>query len=186
MSDARIHLDGNIGGPRPGTEQAIDIQASQSGMMYAKFSVATTERKKTQDGSWEDGDTSWWNCTAFGNTAEMVVRDPGQGRPGDLDGKVKIRNYEKDGETQAVGGGDRGQDRAGPVPGQAEEHPVPDPSAVRRVIGTSFLMRILVTGPASGRTRKPCMTPCSASSWPTPRSLPRKSPWSTAVLTAST
>ena len=100
MSDARIHLDGNIGGPRPGTEQAIDIQASQSGMMYAKFSVATTERKKTQDGSWEDGDTSWWNCTAFGNTAEMAAETLYKGDPVMLDGKVKIRKYEKDGETK--------------------------------------------------------------------------------------
>ena len=103
MSDARIHLDGNIGGPRPGTEQAIEIHASQSGMMYAKFSVATTERKKTQDGSWEDGDTSWWNCTAFGNTAEMAAETLDKGDPVMLDGKVKIRKYEKDGvEHQSV------------------------------------------------------------------------------------
>ena len=100
MSDARIRLDGNIGGPRPGTENAIDIQAGQSGTMYARFSVATTERKKDRDGNWEDGDTSWWSCTAFGNTAEMAAESLDKGDPVILDGKVKIRKYEVNGETK--------------------------------------------------------------------------------------
>ena len=100
MSDARIRLDGNIGGPRPGTENAIDIQAGQSGTMYARFSVATTERKKDRDGNWSDGDTSWWNCTAFGNTAEMCAETLDKGDPVILDGNVKIRKYESNGETK--------------------------------------------------------------------------------------
>ena len=95
MAGTTIHIEGNLG-------QDLDekIQAGASGNLYLRFSVASTERKRNQDGSWEDGDTSWFNCTAFGNTAEMMVETLHRGDPLIVDGKVKIRDYEKDGEKR--------------------------------------------------------------------------------------
>ena len=89
---ASIHIKGNIG------QEPEEIKAGSSGALYLKFSVATTERIKNKStGEYENGDTSWWNCTAFGNTAEMIKENLGKGSPVILDGRVKIRAYEQDG-----------------------------------------------------------------------------------------
>ena len=92
MSTATIHLEGNLG-------KAPEIKTTSSGGLFAKFSVATTERKKDSAGNWSDGDTSWWNCTAW-EAGEMVVENLGKGDPVTLDGRVKIRTYEVNGETK--------------------------------------------------------------------------------------
>ena len=44
---------------------------TQGGMLVSKFSLATSDRKKDQSGSWVD-DTTWHNIVAFGRTAEIV------------------------------------------------------------------------------------------------------------------
>jgi single-strand DNA-binding protein len=94
MTDARIRIQGNLG-------KDPEIQSGQSGALYARFSVASTERiRDKQTNEWSDGDTSWWNCTAFGNTAEMIAETLTKGDPVTLDGKVKIRSYESNGETR--------------------------------------------------------------------------------------
>ena len=89
-----VHIEGNLG-------QDLDerIQAGASGNLYCRFSVASTERVRRND-NWEDGDTTWFNCTAFGNTAEMMVETLHKGDPVIVDGKIKIRDYEKDGEKR--------------------------------------------------------------------------------------
>lgn len=89
-----VHIEGNLG-------QDLDekIQAGASGNLYLRFSVASTERIRKNDG-WEDGDTTWFNCTAFGNTAEMMVETLHKGDPLIVDGKLKVREYEKDGQMR--------------------------------------------------------------------------------------
>ena len=89
-----VHVEGNLG-------QDLDdkIAAGASGNLYVRFSVASTERVRRND-TWEDGDTTWFNCVAFGNTAEMMVETLHKGDPVIVDGKIKIRDYEKDGEKR--------------------------------------------------------------------------------------
>ena len=95
MPGTTIHIEGNLG-------QDLDekIQVGASGNLYLRFSVASTERVKTRDGGWEDGDTTWFNCVAFGNTAEMMAETLHKGDPLILDGKLKIRDYESNGEKR--------------------------------------------------------------------------------------
>jgi single-strand DNA-binding protein len=92
MTDARITLTGNIG-------RMDEIAAGQSGNLYLRFSVATTERVRDGD-AWKDGDTSWRQVTAFGNTAEMAKESLNVGDPVIVYGREKVRQYEVNGESR--------------------------------------------------------------------------------------
>lgn len=61
------------------------------------FSVACTERVRNGD-TWEDGETTWVNCTAWGRLAENIKET---WRPGDhvmIWGRRNTSTYKKDGE----------------------------------------------------------------------------------------
>ena len=91
---ARIEFEGNLGGDP-------EIQYTPSGQALAKFTVAETERIKNNDtGQWEDGDTTWWRCTAWRNVAEQAVEHLTKGTGVIVRGRVKIREYDKDGQRQ--------------------------------------------------------------------------------------
>ncbi|MDQ2834312.1 MAG: single-stranded DNA-binding protein [Acidobacteriota bacterium] len=62
----KVILLGNVG-------KDPEIRATQSGMVVANFSIATTDRIKGQDGQFTDK-TEWHNLVAFQRTAE-IVRD---------------------------------------------------------------------------------------------------------------
>ena len=62
----KVILLGNVG-------KDPEIRATQSGMVVANFSIATTDRIKGQDGQYTDK-TEWHNLVAFQRTAE-IVRD---------------------------------------------------------------------------------------------------------------
>tara|TARA_R110000751_G_scaffold141048_1_gene244667 strand:+ start:764 stop:1051 length:288 start_codon:yes stop_codon:yes gene_type:complete len=67
-------------------------------MAMATFSIATNERKKGQDGEWEDH-TEWHNIVTFGKTAENCAKYLQKGRQVYIEGRIQTRNYEKDGVT---------------------------------------------------------------------------------------
>ena len=58
---ANITLIGHLGGDP-------DVQYSSSGLTIAKFSLAHTFHRKNED------TTTWWQCTAFGKTAEIAAK----------------------------------------------------------------------------------------------------------------
>lgn len=60
-----ITVTGNIGND-------FGITFTQSNKAYAKFSLANTPRIKKDD-VWQDGVTTWFNCTIWGRDAEMAV-----------------------------------------------------------------------------------------------------------------
>lgn len=73
-----------------------EISFSANGTAIAKMRIVTNHRRLV-DGDWQDTDTSWWPVTAFGKQAEAAGD---QLRKGDLVivvGKIKQREWEKDG-----------------------------------------------------------------------------------------
>ncbi|MGA3048712.1 MAG: single-stranded DNA-binding protein [Terracidiphilus sp.] len=62
----KVILLGNVG-------KDPEIRSTPGGTMVATFGLATTDRQKDAQGSWQDR-TEWHNLVAFGRTAE-IVRD---------------------------------------------------------------------------------------------------------------
>ena len=69
----------------------IDIKNSQSGMAIAKFSLAVSRMKK-------DDPSDFFNCTAFGKTAEIIAENLHKGAPILINGHLQTGSYDhKDG-----------------------------------------------------------------------------------------
>ncbi|MFZ1944591.1 MAG: single-stranded DNA-binding protein [Acidobacteriaceae bacterium] len=62
----KVILLGNVG-------KDPEIKAAATGTVVATFSIATSERFKDKDGTWQDR-TEWHNLVAFGKVAE-IIRD---------------------------------------------------------------------------------------------------------------
>jgi single-strand DNA-binding protein len=77
-----------------------DITFSTNGTAIAKIRVVTNGRRLV-DGEWQDTDTSWWQVTAFGKTAEAVADHLHKGDLVMVSGKIKQREWEKDGVKRA-------------------------------------------------------------------------------------
>lgn len=69
-----------------------------NGTTIASFSLASDERRKV-DGEWK-AVPEWFNVTAFGKTAEAVMKFAGKGRRVLVVGKTQSREYEKDGQKR--------------------------------------------------------------------------------------
>lgn len=51
-----------------------EMRFSASGKAVTTFSVVTSRRvRNDQSGEWEDRDTTFWNCVAFGSLAENIA-----------------------------------------------------------------------------------------------------------------
>lgn len=74
-----------------------ELSYSQNGTARAKFSVATSERFKDREGA-DREETEWHNIVVFGKTAENVAKYLTKGRSAYVEGKLKTRTYEKDGQ----------------------------------------------------------------------------------------
>jgi len=73
-----------------------DVTFAGNGTAIAKLRVVTNGRRLV-NGDWEDTDTSWWTVTAFGKTAEAIGDELHKGDLILVQGKVKQRDWEKDG-----------------------------------------------------------------------------------------
>jgi single-strand DNA-binding protein len=62
----KVILLGNVG-------KDPEIKAAGTGTVVATFSIATSDRFKDKDGTWQDR-TEWHNLVAFGKVAE-IIRD---------------------------------------------------------------------------------------------------------------
>ena len=79
------------------------INQTQSGRKVASFSIATTERGyTTQSGQQIPDRTEWHNIVCWGKTAEVVERYVRKGSSLYIQGKIRTRYYEKDGQTRYV------------------------------------------------------------------------------------
>jgi single-strand DNA-binding protein len=78
-----------------------ELRFSPAGKAVAKFVVVESGRRKNGD-KWEDVDTSWWRCVAFGQIAENVAESCRKGDAVILAGKIKQVNWEtREGEKRS-------------------------------------------------------------------------------------
>ena len=77
------------------------INTTQTGRKMASFSIATTEKGYTTQGCVTYPDrTEWHNIVCWGKTAEVVERFVHKGSQLYVQGKMRTRSYEKDGQTR--------------------------------------------------------------------------------------
>lgn len=75
-------------------------RAMPNGKAVANFSVAVTERWKNKDGD-EQERTEWYNCAAFGRTAEIATEYLQKGSLVMVTGRMQTDKYEdKEGVTR--------------------------------------------------------------------------------------
>jgi single-strand DNA-binding protein len=91
---ATIIIEGRLGADP-------ELRITTSGASIASLRVVSNGRRKTEQGTWEDVDTTWWSVKAFAKTAEGAVE---QLRKGDLVaivGRAAERSWKgADGETR--------------------------------------------------------------------------------------
>jgi single-strand DNA-binding protein len=86
----KVILIGNLG-------RDPEVRYTPAGMAIAKFSLATTERRKKGE-QWEDV-TEWHRITAFGKLGEICGEYLSKGKQVYIEGRIQYGSYEKDGQT---------------------------------------------------------------------------------------
>jgi single-strand DNA-binding protein len=76
-----------------------DLRYTPSGAAVAAFNVAVTPRVRKGD-TWEDGQTTFFRCTAWREMAESCAESIVKGTRLIVHGRFKTRQYEKDGQTR--------------------------------------------------------------------------------------
>ena len=90
MSMQKMLIIGNLG-------KDPELKYNQAGKPVTRFSVAVTERRKEGE-----EETEWFNAVSFGQTAENVNRYLKKGSQVFIEGRIKTRKYEKDGQTRYI------------------------------------------------------------------------------------
>ena len=90
----RITIIGRVG-------QEPKVHTFDSGTKKASFSLATSEKYKDKEGNKVE-ETEWHNCVIFGKLAEVVEKYVHKGDLLALEGKVKTREYEVDGNKKYI------------------------------------------------------------------------------------
>jgi single-strand DNA-binding protein len=71
-------------------------QVGSSGATVVNFSVATTSRiKDKQTQEWRDGETTWYECSAWREHAENIAATLKKGQQVIIIGRLKTRKYTK-------------------------------------------------------------------------------------------
>ena len=82
----KVQLIGNLGNDP-------EIITMDSGKKLAKFSIATNETYKNQQGE-RVTDTQWHNVIAWGKTAEIIEEYVTKGKEVAVEGKLSHRSYD--------------------------------------------------------------------------------------------
>lgn len=78
-----------------------ELRFTAAGKAVAAFSVVSSRRfKNQQTGEWEDKDTSFYDCSAFGPMAENICESAAKGVGVIVTGNMHQEEYEKDGEKR--------------------------------------------------------------------------------------
>lgn len=95
MSDTEAKVVGNA-------TRDPELTFSNSGQGIAKFGVAVNTRKQDAGGNWVDGDTDFFDITAFGTLAENVAETITKGTRVVVHGRLKHSTWEtKDGDKRS-------------------------------------------------------------------------------------
>jgi single-strand DNA-binding protein len=80
-----------------------ELRFIPSGAAVANFTVAQTPRTFDRTtNEWKDGETFWMRCNVWRDTAENVAASLHKGDRVVVTGKLKQRQYDKDGQTHTV------------------------------------------------------------------------------------
>ena len=90
----KITIIGNLG-------RDPEMRYSNSGQAMTRFSVATNRRYNTADGEQVE-EVEWFNCTAFGNIANVCNQYLSQGEKIYIEGRLSSRMYARQDGEQAV------------------------------------------------------------------------------------
>lgn len=74
-----------------------ETRTTNTGKTFVNFSVAVNKTFKGKEG---EPDADFFNCKAWGKTAEYVGNYLTKGRMVSVDGRMESRRYEKDGESK--------------------------------------------------------------------------------------
>ena len=89
----RVILLGNL-------TRDIEIKYLQSGMAVAEIGIAVNDRRKDQSGQWIE-ETTFVDVTLWGRTAEVAGEYLGKGSPILVEGRLKLDQWEKDGQKRS-------------------------------------------------------------------------------------
>lgn len=101
MNETMMTVSGNL-------VSDVDLRVTTRGDSLARFRVASTiKRYDRASGQWLDGDTTYWNVTAWRRAAENAAKSLAKGHPVVVHGKVRQRTVDRDvagapGVTMAV------------------------------------------------------------------------------------
>ena len=77
-----------------------EVVTLESGVAFARFTIATNESYKSKDGEWQDK-TQWHNLTIWGKQAETAAKILTKGQEIIAEGKLVNSQYEtKEGEKR--------------------------------------------------------------------------------------
>lgn len=80
-----------------------ELRFTPQGKPCASLQIAVNKRTKQPDGSWGDGPTSYYRCTAWGQLAEHVAESLTKGTRVIVQGRLEIREYEtRDGQRRTA------------------------------------------------------------------------------------
>jgi single-strand DNA-binding protein len=101
MNETMMTVSGNV-------VSDVDFRVTARGDALARFRVASTiKRYDRGSGQWLDGDTTYWNVTAWRRAAENAAKSLAKGHPVLVHGKVRQRTVDREvagapGATMAV------------------------------------------------------------------------------------
>ena len=94
MSVNKVILVGRVGKP-------VEVRTAGESKV-ASFSLATTEKyKDSKTGEWKEN-TEWHNIVCWRNTAELAEKYVQKGMQLYIEGKLRTRSWDKDGEKRYV------------------------------------------------------------------------------------
>ena len=73
-----------------------ELKRTPQGAAVCEFSVATTEKWKSKDGS-QQQETEWHNCVAWNKQAETLAQYLSKGSHVYIEGKLKTKSWEDNG-----------------------------------------------------------------------------------------
>jgi len=91
MGINKVILVGNVG-------RDPEVKALPSGTRLATFSLATTDRRFKDDQG--NPRTEWHNLVAWSGLAEIVEKYVTKGKQLYIEGQIRTRNYEQDGQKK--------------------------------------------------------------------------------------
>jgi single-strand DNA-binding protein len=89
MNDTPVTLAGNLAADP-------DLRFTPTGVAVATLRLAVTPRRREQDGTWSDGETSWYRVTCWRQLAEHAADTLTKGARVLVAGRLRIRQYETD------------------------------------------------------------------------------------------